>query len=1266
MSQPITLDELQIVISVQSEQVQSQINSVINSLSGLNSAVSTHTSNMASSFGGLTNIFGNAAIGAAMNKSITGAMAQATNTIRAGIANLQREMVNSVQNHSVQIEVEQKVNAEVGKINTHEMENAMHSAIVDMGIDITDSFKQITSNIKSQITSLGEYIGEKMSSISGGGENNEPLNLGGTISGVSVTPKAGSRTLGDMLGGQSINDYLDMHSEGISLGGGSGGHGEAPLSPFGSMHLDSDDDVPTLTAIHHTMENYFNRQIAQQTRENRIEQEMEGQETSMQSAFQRMIECCEGVRSEAQRIYTLLAERLTRTLGGAGAPAVVGEATSAEGGVMGAFGAMGIGAMLRRYLAALGIGMLIKSSIQEGMNSIESENLFTTSLGPMQEQARQWSLQLQNSLGLNGFELRRNIGLLYTMGNSMGLTTKQAYDMSTKMTMLANDMASFYNISTSDAFDKLRSGISGESEPLKQLGILVNDTMVKNYAYASGIAKQNTTLTEAQKVLARYNLIMTETKTASGDLERTINSPANQLRLLMTQLELIKINLGQAFMPIVQIVLPILVEFAKYLVTITGYVAAFMQALFGKSADSSNSAATANIKVADSLNKVSDAANKAKGSVTGFDEINQLNFQKAQDNSAGATGDDGAVAVPGGANSGLMDAMSNVPADVKKKMQEVADAVKDILNGFFKPFKDSWAIYGDKICDDAKGIIGDVGKAFEKAGKTLADIWTSPEMSSIVMTLTGIFTDLLTILKRIADEIILPLWNDFFDLINPKKNPATAGFLDILGGILKAVKTLLDYLSGDGFGIVKTFLEAWAAIWAVNKIFEVIDAVKKLITVMKELSLIEWLGSFAEGEGMIATFLVNLGKIGAFFSGLSATISGAFAGLGEIATTAGEAVLGGFATVGSFFAGLGEVLLAPFEALAVAIGAPVEAVITVIAGIGIAIALLITHWDDVKAVAKVCWDYIKEVAGVVWDTLKATWLTLGDVFGKLWDDVKKAAGVFWDTMQKAGEASWDGIKKAWEVIDDVFAGFWKVVKVSGATFWNDLSKLGTTAWTDVKKVWDTVEKYFSGIWNNITKTATKVWNGITTTITNVVTSVKNGFNSLVTWVTGTFTTSWGKAWKAVVSGFSTIVSGIGNVFKIPLNAVIDAIDGFFSGLNRFKFPDWVPGLGGKGVDIPLIPRLARGGIIDSPTIAQIGEAGPEAVVPLENTSFVTTMAEAIGNAVGDAVNSVFSRAANSGGSGDIIIQVDGMALGRAAADGINRLQKKTGRAVLTT
>ncbi len=195
--------------------------------------------------------------------------------------------------------------------------------------------------------------------------------------------------------------------------------------------------------------------------------------------------------------------------------------------------------------AALGV------AVKAAMDAVESENLFEVSMGDGARAARRWSEEMSKALGLNAYEVRRQLGTFNVMFRSMGLSEQGALDMAKGITTLAYDMASFYNLRPEEAFEKLQSAISGEVEPLRRLGILVNETTVQNWALEHGMIKQGEAMSEAAKVVARYNVILEASRQAHGDLARTMESPANQLRRIRAQIDELAIDIGKQFLPVV-------------------------------------------------------------------------------------------------------------------------------------------------------------------------------------------------------------------------------------------------------------------------------------------------------------------------------------------------------------------------------------------------------------------------------------------------------------------------------------------------------------------------------------------------------------------------------------------------------------------------------------------------------------------------------------------------------------------------------------------
>lgn len=191
------------------------------------------------------------------------------------------------------------------------------------------------------------------------------------------------------------------------------------------------------------------------------------------------------------------------------------------------------------------LALIGRNMIKMASDAVESENLFEVSMGNMAVAARQWSEDLGLALKMNRYEIRKNVSTFNVMFGSMGFGEQAAYDMSRGLTQLAYDMASFYNLRPETAFEKLQAGITGEVEPLKRLGILINETTVQQWALQKGWIKEGQQLSENQKVLARYNVIIEATRKSQGDLARTIDSPANVARAREAKLAEAQIEAGK-------------------------------------------------------------------------------------------------------------------------------------------------------------------------------------------------------------------------------------------------------------------------------------------------------------------------------------------------------------------------------------------------------------------------------------------------------------------------------------------------------------------------------------------------------------------------------------------------------------------------------------------------------------------------------------------------------------------------------------------------
>lgn len=192
-----------------------------------------------------------------------------------------------------------------------------------------------------------------------------------------------------------------------------------------------------------------------------------------------------------------------------------------------------------------GLGMIVR----EAMNFQESANLYRVSMGEMEASTTKWVNTLNDSLGISREVLMRSVGTFQAMLTGMGIAADQAAKMSTTFTKLQLDLASFYNLNIEDAFLKLQSAISGEVEPMRRLGVSVDELTVKTWAYKNGLVEQGKELTQQEKIIGRYNVVMEATMLAQGDMERTQRQLANQVKFAGQRIKDLAVDLGSHLLP---------------------------------------------------------------------------------------------------------------------------------------------------------------------------------------------------------------------------------------------------------------------------------------------------------------------------------------------------------------------------------------------------------------------------------------------------------------------------------------------------------------------------------------------------------------------------------------------------------------------------------------------------------------------------------------------------------------------------------------------
>lgn len=328
------------------------------------------------------------------------------------------------------------------------------------------------------------------------------------------------------------------------------------------------------------------------------------------------------------------------------------------------------------------IGHFIAQAVTESNKYQEDLNLFTVALGQYAAEAQNYAEKVSDVMGIDPAQWLRNQGVFNTLLTGFGDTAERAQLMSQNLTQLGYDISSFFNISIEDAMQKLQSGISGELEPLRRLGYDLSQARLEQTALNLGIKESVANMTQAEKAELRYYAIMTQVTTAQGDMARTLEAPANQLRILQAQLTQAARAIGNIFIPALNAILPyaiavvqVIREIANALANLAGFK------LTEVDYSGVNSAAVGAGSLADNLDDAAGAAKKLKQYTAGFDELNVFAPNTGSGSGAGAGGAGGFdFDLP--TYDFLGDAVQTRIGEIQKMIEDTLAEITTIVSGF--------------------------------------------------------------------------------------------------------------------------------------------------------------------------------------------------------------------------------------------------------------------------------------------------------------------------------------------------------------------------------------------------------------------------------------------------------------------------------------------------------------------------------------------------------------------------------------------------------
>lgn len=690
-------------------------------------------------------------------------------------------------------------------------------------------------------------------------------------------------------------------------------------------------------------------------------------------------------------------------------------------------------------------------------------------------------------------------------------------------------------------------------------------------------------------------------------------------------------------------------------------------------------------KTAKNLNKASNSAKKLKKELKGlasFDEMNVLADKKTDTDtsknpssgspSGGAGGNVGGVGGLGDLGAIDFGGLDNSMSSLNDKVNELYKNMMDKLKAFtkdmnFKPLVDSLknlagalGLLGGNLKNQLKDFIMNylkpvttwaVNDALPRFFNATAEAIRNINYDKISKSLNKLWKALTPFTISIGEGLLFLYDHVFLPLSTVAINNLLPGALDLISGAI----TLFTAVLND----VKVPVE-----WFLSNVL---------------VPLAQWTGS------VVGDVLSKIGDALAWIAGNEvalALLEGLGVALGVVAiasnaTAIAMAIYNGVATVCTVVTG----------ALGVAINiltSPITLVVAAIALLVAGIILLIKHWDDVKVVAAQVWDKVKEIWGKVCDwfkqnviePLKKAWDTTKQFFIDLWTNTVNSIKSIFTKVVNIAQDIWNGIKNAFSSVGSWFTSTWNNMINAVKNIFEKLKTIASNIWNGIKNVFSTVTSWFTTTWNNMVSNVTSIFNKIKTLASSIWTSVKNTFASVNTWFRDKFNSAYtaiknvfnpivnffGGLWDKIKSKFTAlgtkIGDAVGGAFKSAingalrtieniLNAPINAINSLLSVINK------VPGVNLSRLSKFSLPRLARGGIVSRPTLAQIGERGQEAVVPLENnTGWIDKLADKLNENLSNSDNPI-----------QLIVKIGDDKIADKVLNSINRKSFEAGREV---
>ena len=791
-------------------------------------------------------------------------------------------------------------------------------------------------------------------------------------------------------------------------------------------------------------------------------------------------------------------------------------------------------------------------AIQTASDLEEVQNVVNVSFGSMANEVEAFAKTAIWSFGMSELTAKQTASTFMAMANGMGLAMKDGKNMSLQLTALAGDMASFYNVRQDVAQTALNSIFTGETESLKKFGVVMTEANLSAFALSRGITKSYSAMSQAEKVALRYHYVLKATANAQGDFVRTSGSWANQVRVLKEQFNQLLGILGKGLIQVLTPIVQVLNKLLSYLIAIGNAIAKLfgggkITSISGSMADASGSAGDLNNNIGDASGSLEDANNNAKKlqkTIASFDELNVLNSKDTSSSSSSGSG--------GGISGGLE--IPDYTTQVEEgslKLGKLGETLANLAQSFARLAKSLGdvlipafeAFYKTALEPAIKAIGNLINEMLKFLGGELDkwSDWLTKNKDQIVIFATNLGR-IVEPLSLIVAEILRVAWD------------ALATALTLIGNAVRAIGDAIINMDLKDLSTVLSILLAITSIKAGVEVSKMFRSMNRDIdgNLIDKLAYLE---GYLTGDGKLS---VGLTKFGNKFKSVFAKIGASLSPITSGAMTAFSATLnqigasgGALTKLKATLAGIGGGVKGLFTILK---ANPVGAIIT---AIGLVITALIHLWNTNEGFR----NWVTEFYN---GCIKPIFERIGKIISDLWNNHLKP---LWEKLKPGITSIWETVKTVWDAIANLIGG---------------------------------IIQFLSPIISAILELVS----GAIDTWGDMVGSFVDVLGGIIDFIAGVFTGDWERVWHGLKEIFTGIWDGMKAVAKGAVNILIDIVNGIIKGLNKIHLPNWeiLGNLAGKGINIPLIPRLEKGGVLTSPTIAMMGEyAGayhnPEIVTP---------------------------------------------------------------------